>query len=55
MEQNNKILNELDAIKKLLILQLYHSGMSSDTIAKTIGMSKKTLYTFLPKTQKSKK
>jgi len=52
MEQNDKILNELDAIKKLLILQLYLSGISSDIIAKTIGMSTKTLYTFLPKSQK---
>ncbi len=52
MAQNDKILKELDAIKKILILQLYHQGMSSETISKTIGMSKKTLYEFLPKTQK---
>jgi len=52
MEQNEKILKELEAIKKLLILQLYHQGVSSETIAKTLGMSKATLYTFLPKNQK---
>ena len=52
MEQNEKILKELEIIKKLLILQLYHQGMSSETISKTVGMSKKTLYEFLPKTQK---
>lgn len=52
MEQNEKILKELEAIKKLLVLQLYHQGMSSEIIAKTSGMSKATLYTFLPKSQK---
>lgn len=52
MEQNEKILKELEAIKKLLILQLYHQGMSSEIIAKTLGTSKATLYTFLPKSQK---
>lgn len=52
MEKKDEIIKELEAIKKLLILQLYHDGVSSEVIAKTIGMSKKTLYTFLPKTQK---
>jgi len=52
MEQNEKIIKELEIIKKLLILQLYDQGISSDTIAKASGMSTKTLYKFLPKTQK---
>ena len=52
MEKKDETLKELEAIKKLLILQLNHDGVSSDVIAKTLGMSKKTLYTFLPKTKK---
>lgn len=52
MENNDKILKELEAIKKLLILQLYHQGVSSDNIAKASGMSTKTIYKFLPKNQK---
>ncbi|QMU53836.1 MAG: hypothetical protein GKS07_02270 [Nitrosopumilus sp.] len=52
MEKKGDMLKELEAIKKLLILQLNHDGVSSDVIAKTLGMSKATLYTFLPKTQK---
>lgn len=52
MEKDNEIIKELESIKKLLILQLYHQGVSSETIAKTLNMSKATLYTFLPKIQK---
>ncbi len=52
MEKNNEIIKELESIKKLLILQLYHQGVSSDFIAKASGMSTKTIYKFLPKTQK---
>jgi len=52
MEKKDDVLKELESVKKLLILQLNHDGVSSDVIAKTLGMSKSTLYTFLPKTQK---
>ena len=52
MVEKEKIEKELEAIKKLLILQLYHQGVSSDNIAKASGMSTKTIYKFLPKTQK---
>ena len=52
MEKENEIIKELEAIKKLLILQLYHQGVSSDNIAKASGMSTKTIYKFLPKNQK---
>ena len=52
MEEKDNIIKELDAIKKLLILQLYSDGVSSEVISKTIGMSKATLYKFLPKSQK---
>ena len=52
MENNNDILKELVAIKKLLVLQLYHQGISPEAIAKTSGMSTKTMYKFLPKNQK---
>lgn len=52
MEKKDDVLKELEAIKKLLILQLYHQGVSSDYIAKASGMSTKTIYKFLPKTQK---
>ena len=52
MEKKDDILKELEAIKKLLILQLYHQGASPEHIAKASGMSTKTIYKFLPKTQK---
>jgi len=52
MEKKDEFLKELEAIKKLLILQLYHQGVSPETIARTSGMSTATLYKFLPKSQK---
>ena len=52
MEKDEQIIKELESIKKLLILQLYHEGVSSDNIAKACGMSTKTIYKFLPKNQK---
>jgi len=41
--------NNLNAIKNLLILELYYSDVSVNIIAKASGMSTKTLYKFLPK------
>ena len=55
MEKKDEIVKELESIKKLLILQLYHQGASPDYIAKASGMSTKTIYKFLPKTQKKLK
>ena len=55
MDQNNEIKNNLEAIKKLLILQLFHADVPVDFIAKTAGMSTKTLYKFLPKKTKKEK
>lgn len=49
MEQNDEIKNNLESIKKLLILQLFYDNVPVDAIAKTSGMSTKTLYKFLPK------
>ena len=47
--EKNELKSELEAIKKLLILQLVHSGISHGTVAKAAGMSTKTLYKFIPK------
>lgn len=55
MDQNEKIQNELEIIKKLLITQLYISGVSPEVIAKVTKMSTKTLYTFLPKNRRKSK
>jgi len=55
MEKKDEITKELEAIKKLLVLQLYSQGIPLDAIAKTSGMSTATLYKFLPKTQKKPK
>ena len=49
MEQNDEINNNLDAIKKLFILQLYYADIPVDIIAKFAGISNKTLYKLLPK------
>lgn len=49
MTLDNEIKSELEAIKKLLILQLIHNGISHADVAKTAGMSTKTLYKFIPK------
>ena len=47
--------NELNIIKKLLIIQLINSGVPIQSIVKATGMSTKTLYDFIPKkTKKSK-
>jgi len=52
LENNDKIIKELEAIKKLLVLQLYHQEVPPENIAKASGMSTGTIYKFLPKTQK---
>ena len=41
--------NDLNIIKRLLILQLLYSGVPVKDILKVTGMSSKTLYTFIPK------
>jgi len=52
LEKKDEILKELEAIKKLLVLQLHQQGVSAESIAKASGMSTKTIYKFVPKTQK---
>ena len=49
MKSNDDIHSELESIKKLLILQLVHNGISPHDIAKAVGMSTKTIYKFIPK------
>lgn len=44
-----EIEKELEAIKKLIILQLVLAGVPIQNIAKASGMSTKTLYKFIPK------
>ncbi len=46
---SEKIIAELESIKKLLILNLISQGMSHAVVAKASGMSTKTLYKFIPK------
>ncbi|MEX2193016.1 MAG: helix-turn-helix domain-containing protein [Nitrosarchaeum sp.] len=46
---DNEIQNELESIKKLLILQLIRDGTPHAVVAKAAGMSTKTLYKFIPK------
>lgn len=46
---DNEIKNELESIKKLLILQLIKNGVPHAAVAKAAGMSTKTLYKFIPK------
>jgi len=46
---------ELENIKRLLILHLYQIGTPIDNIAKAVTMSKNELYKFLPKTRKKSK
>ena len=41
--------NELEIIKKLLIVQLILSGVTIRDIVKITGMSSATLYKFIPK------
>jgi len=53
---SEKIIAELESIKKLLILNLISQGIPHAVVAKVVGMSTKTLYKFVPKElQKSKK
>lgn len=55
-EKSDSIKNELESIKKLLILNLISQGIPHAVVAKACGMSTKTLYKFVPKDlQKSKK
>jgi len=47
--------NDLEIIKKLLIVQLILSGVSIREIKKITGMSNNALYQFLPKNLEKKK
>lgn len=45
---NEKMLKELEAIKKLLVLQLLNSGVQANTIAKLLKMQKSNFSTMFP-------
>ena len=49
-----KLQKELEAIKKLIILQMMNSGISVNHIAKAAGISTKTIYQFIPKNTQKK-
>jgi len=51
---DEEIKNELESIKKLLILQLIRDGASHADVAKAAGMSTKTMYKFVPKNKTKK-
>ncbi len=55
--KNNESLikEELEKIKKLLILQLSQSDISIPYVAKASGMSTKDIYKFIPKRRSRKK
>ncbi len=55
MAENNEIQNELESIKKLLILLLIQNGISHADVAKAAGMSTKTLYIFISKNKTKKR
>jgi len=45
---NTKEIKELEAIKKLLVLQLLNSGVKANAIAKLLGMQKSNFSTMFP-------
>ena len=51
MTNNDEIKNQLESIKKLLVLQLIRDGAPYANVAKAAGMSTKTLYKFVPKSK----
>jgi len=48
INENNPSAQELDAIKRLLILQLITSGVQSTDIAKALGVSKSVVTGLVP-------
>lgn len=52
---SDEIKDELESIKKLLILQLIRDGVSHADVAKAAGMSTKTLYKFVTKAKTKSK
>ena len=42
------VLNELDAIKRLLILQLVTSGVRVDDVARSLGITRRELLKIIP-------
>ncbi len=53
--ETNKLIDEIERLKKLLSLLLYYSGVPPLDIAKAAGMSPNDLYKFITKTKKRKK
>lgn len=51
----NKILNELDDMKRLLILQLGHDNVKIDDIADALGVSKGTVSKLTQQTKYGKR
>jgi len=49
------VINELEKIKKLLVLQLSLSDASIPYVAKAAGMSPNEIYKFIPKKRMKKK
>jgi len=46
---SDEIKDELESIKRLLVLQLILQGVPHTDVAKAAGISTKTLYKFIPK------
>jgi hypothetical protein len=42
------VLNELDALKRLLVLQLVTSGVRVDDVANTLGITRRELLKLIP-------
>jgi len=51
----NEELEELQAIKKLLVLSLIKQGMTTDDVAKTIGVHGRTVRSWIPEARKIRK
>lgn len=48
-KENNELVDELRAVKMLLILQLLRQGVKQGQIAATLGISEATMSRMLPK------
>jgi predicted transcriptional regulator len=53
IQSNGELVRELDAIKRLLILQLLNSGTKQAEIAKALGISEATMSRMMPGRQSS--
>jgi transcriptional regulator with XRE-family HTH domain len=53
-DQGDKILKELETLRKLKIFELSQQGYSQDQLAEAIGVSQATISRMLPKNQKKK-